>query len=204
MWRFLIRHWCYLKAESIGQQGRRRFTAKTLFALLTFTSCTTLCAQKIEIVLVNGKTGRPVANACVSVWMTKDIRTRATIRTDKDGIAWLGLTKNDKEADVTPNVKLGCGGDGAINPVFKYADLLSAYTAVDAPSCTLPEKMQEARWKEMGPLSTKEVIQKGFVSANTCGKVTRAPQPGVVILFVRAKNFHEKVEDWKACEYFPL
>lgn len=83
-------------------------------------------------------------------------------------------------------------------------ELIRRAGAVEAPSCTLPEKMPQARWKEMDPLSTKEVIQKGFVSANTCGKVTRAPQPGVVILFVRAKNFHEKVEDWKAGEYFPL
>ena len=136
--------------------------------------------------------------------MTKDTRTTATIRTDKDGIARLRLTKNDNEVDVSVNLKLGCGGDGVINPAFKYADLLSAYTAVEAPSCSLPENAPEARWKEMDPISTKEVLQKGFVSANTCGKVTRSPQPGQVLLFVRPRNFREKVYDWRNSDAFPF
>jgi hypothetical protein len=182
-----------------------RIAAKAVLALLALASCaTSVCAQTIEIRLVNGKSGRPVANVCLSVWMTKDTRATATIRTNKNGIAQLRLTQKDNEVDISPNLKLGCGGDGAINPVFKYADSLSIYTAVDAPSCVFPENMPKARWKEIDPISTKEVLQHGVVSANTCGKVNRSPQPGEVILFVRSKNFGEKVEDWKNSDAFPF
>jgi hypothetical protein len=33
--------------------------------------------------------------------------------------------------------------------------------------------------------STKEVLQKGIVMPNTCGKAMASPIPGVVVIFVR-------------------
>jgi hypothetical protein len=71
------------------------------------------------------------------------------------------------------------------------------------PSCAFPESVPRARWKELD-FSTKEVLQHGVVSSNTCGEATASPQPGEVILFVRPRNFREKVQDWKASEAFPL
>ncbi len=114
------------------------------------------------------------------------------------------LLKKASDVSISYDPRLGCGGTGAINPVVKYDDTLSPYSAGDHPSCAFPESMPNARWKEMDPISTKEVLVHGVVSANTCGKAMASPQPGVVILFVRSRNFHEKVEDWKASEYFPL
>jgi hypothetical protein len=182
-----------------------RFAAKGFLALFLFASCSTaLRAQTIQIKLVNGRTGRPVAGACVGAW-TKGASNKMSlyIPADKDGVARLRLTQKDSEVDISYNPKLGCGGTGAINPVLKYDDTLTTYSTGDHPSCAFPESMPLARWKELD-FSTKEVLQHGVVSANTCGEATASPQPGEVILFVRPRNFREKVQDWKASEAFPL
>jgi hypothetical protein len=192
-----------------GDKSSRKFfamrlAAKGLLALLFFASyATALRAQTIQIKLVNGKTGRPVAGACVGAWMMKDIRMSAFIPMDKDGVARLRLTHKDNEVDISYNSKLGCGGTGAINPVLKYDDTLSTYSTGDHPSCAFSESVPNARWKEID-FSTKEVLQHGVISANTCGKVTASPQPGEVILFVRPRNFQEKVHDWQNREAFPF
>jgi hypothetical protein len=181
-----------------------RVAAKGLLALLFLTSCATaLRAQIIQIKLVDGKTGRPVAGACVGAWMRKDTRMAVYIPTDKNGVARLSITQKDNEVDISYNSKLGCGGKGAVNPVLKYDGSLTTYSTGDHPSCAFPESMANARWKEID-FSTKEVLQHGVVSANTCGKATASPQPGEVILFVRPRNFREKVQDWKASEAFPF
>jgi hypothetical protein len=195
-----------------GNKSSRRsfamnFAAKGLLAFLFFASyATALRAQTIQFKVVNGKTGRPVANVCVNAvdeW-SKTAWISVYIRTDKNGVAQLRLTHNDNEVDISYNLKLYCGPDGAINPVLKYNDTLRTYTTLYHPSCAFPQSIPNAREKEMDPISTKEVLQHGFVSANTCGKVTASPQPGQVILFVRPRNFHEKVQDWHNNEAFPL
>jgi hypothetical protein len=182
-----------------------RFAAKGFFALLFFASCATaLRAQTIEIKLIDGKTGRPVKGACVGALM-KDASNRIFpfIPADKHGVAQLRLTEKDSEINISYDPKLGCGGSGVFNPVLKYDDTLTTYTTGYNPSCAFPESVPNARYKELD-FATKEVLQHGVVSANTCGKVTASPQPGEVILFVRPRNFHEKVHDWQSSEFFPL
>lgn len=182
-----------------------RFPAKKFLTLLLVALCAgALRAQTIQIKVVNGKNGRPVAGVCVGLWNRKDTQLPVYIPTDKDGIARVRLTQKDSDRDISYNPQLGCGGTGTINPVLKYDDTLAPYSTGEHPSCAFPESMPNARWKETDSIPTKEVLQKGYVSANTCGKATASPQPGMVILFVRARNFHEKVQDWKAGEYFPL
>lgn len=190
-----------------NKRGRKFFgmmlAAKMLLALILFASCAAvLCAQTIQIKLVDGKTGRPVAGACVGAWMKAKMPHYVVLHTDKDGVAELRLTQNDNEVDISYNLKLGCGGTGAINPVLKYGDTVTTTTG-DYPSCAFPESMPNARWKDLD-FSTSDVLDRGVVSANTCGKISALPQPGEVILFVRPRNFHEKVHDWKASEAFPF
>lgn len=178
------------------------FAARGFLALSLFASCAT--AQTIQIKLLDGKTGHTVASACVGAWM-KDASNKMSvyIPVDKVGIARLRLTQKDTEVDISYNPKLGCGGNGAINPVLKYDETLTTYSTGYHPSCAFPESMPRARWKGLD-FPTKEVFEHGVVSVNTCGKATASPQPGEVILFVRPRNFREKVQDWKAGEAFPL
>jgi hypothetical protein len=196
-----------------GDKSRRRFFAMKFAAtgLLTFlffaSYATALSAQTIQIKVVDGKTGRPVAGVCVGVWITdasnKTLPLTPYIPADKNGVARLRLAQKDNEVNISYDPKLGCGGSGAINPVLKYDDTLTSYTTLDHPSCAFPQSIPNARFNEID-FSTNEVIQHGVVSANTCGKVTASPQPGEVILFVRPRNFREKVQDWLNSEAFPL
>lgn len=179
-----------------------RLAREGLLSLLLFIPCaTTLCAQTIQITLVNGKTGRPSVGICVGVW-TNDTAKTVHIPTDKDGIARLSLTHNDNEVDIS-HVWKPCGANGAINPVLKYDDLLRIGPTFDNPSCASPESVALARWKEI-EFSTKEVLQHGIASANTCSKITLSPQPGKLILFVRTRSLREKVQDWKNSDTFPF
>lgn len=178
------------------------FAARGFFALSLFASCAT--AQTIQIKLVDGKTGRPVASGCVGAWM-KDASDKMSlfVPVDEAGTARLRLTQKESEVDISYNPKLGCGGTGALNPVLKYDETLTTYSTGYHPSCAFPEDMPRARWKGLD-FPTRDVLAHGVVSANTCGKATASPQPGEVILFVRPRNFWEKVQDWKASEAFPL
>jgi hypothetical protein len=181
-----------------------RLASKAFVALLFFASyATALRAQTIQIMLVNGNTGRPVAGACVGVWMMKDTRMGVFIPTDKNGVARLRLTQKDNEVDISYNSKLGCGGNGAINPILKYDDTLTTYTTGYNPSCAFAQNVPKARWKGID-FSTKEVLQHGAGSANTCERATASPQSGEVILFVRSRSFREKVHDWLDSEAFPF
>lgn len=190
--------------------SRRRFfamrlAAKGFLALLLFASyATALRAQTIQIMLVNGKTGRPVAGACAGAWM-KDASNKMSlyIPTDKDGVARLVLTHKDSDVHISYNPKLGCGGTSAINPVLKYGDTLTTYSTSYHPSCAVPATMPDAGWKEID-FPTKEVLQHGVASANTCGKATASLQPGEVILFVRPRTFREKVRAWQESDAFPF
>jgi hypothetical protein len=180
-----------------------RFAAKGLLPLFLVASCAAaLCAQTIQIKVVDGKTGRSVKSVCVGI-QTKDLKSPVYIPTDKNGVAWLSFTHKNNEIDIFYNPKLGCGGTGVINPVLKYIDTFTSYTTGYNPSCAFPENMPGTRWKEIDSISTNEVFQHGFASANTCGKVTASPQPGQVILFVRPRNSQEKRQDCKAGE-FPI
>ena len=140
-----------------------RLTAKGFLALLLFASCTAaLRAQTIQFKVVNGKTGRPVADVCVGVQM-KNATLPVYIPTDKDGVARLRLTLNDNEVDISYNVKLSCGGTGAINPVLKYNDTLGTSTTGDHPSCAVPESVPNGRWKGTDP-----PLDEGGASAWRC------------------------------------
>lgn len=173
--------------------------------LLSALRATTLHAQTIQIRLLDGKTGRPVAHACVGVSMKNDHPAKGTIYesvdipTDTSGTAQLRLTEKDEEAKVSYDPKLGCGGHSAINPVLKYDITLAAYSSLYNPTCAFPESIPNARYHEIA-FSTKDVIEHGLMSANTCGKVIVSPQPGEVILFVRPRNHQEKKQDCLAGE----
>jgi len=89
-----------------------RFAGMALLALLLFGSCATaLRAQTIQIMLVNGKTGRTITHRSeLTVLVGKRKGTifngSLEIPTDKDGIARLRLTHNESEVNVPD-----CEGD---------------------------------------------------------------------------------------------
>lgn len=94
------------------KSGRRPFAmrsaAKGLLALFLFVSCAVvLCAQTIQIKLVDGKTGRPVTYSSLMSLRTilyvrpgGESELTLLLPADKHGVALLRLTHNDSEINV--------------------------------------------------------------------------------------------------------
>ncbi len=148
-----------------------------------------LSAQTIQIKLLNGKNGRPLAGKCVNVWVGNRRKEAMAVPTDQDGIAALKLTENDAETDTRHEWK-ACGLLGVINPVVKYSDEIKINTS--EVSCE--PHTADFSWLAIKAFPTKEVLQSGIVTANTCGKTTASPEPGQIILFVRPLSFWEKMK----------
>jgi hypothetical protein len=137
-----------------------------------------LSAQTIKIKLVNGRDGRPMANKWVDLGIGNIVHM-LTISTDKEGVASFRLT--DDDADVNT---------GVANPVVKY----NGSFRVHAPFALCQPDGANYSWLAITTFSTKEVLEQGIVSANSCGKTTAGPVPREVIIFVRPLTFWETLK----------
>ena len=149
-----------------------------------------LGAQTLEIKLVDGRNGRPMvgASSYVNVWVGGERKEAIAIPTDDNGVARLQLTLNPNEVNV-PN-STGHGTIVANHPVVKYDESFR----INAPYVLCGSGEGNHSWLELKNFSTKEVLDHGYASVNTCGKVTASPQPGQVVLFVRPLTFWEKMK----------
>jgi hypothetical protein len=149
-----------------------------------------LSAQTIEIKLVDGRNGYPMVGGYshVNIWVGRDRKEAIVIPTDGKGVARLQLTMNPSEVNI-PNST----NNGSIvmdHPVMKYDESFR----INAPYVLCEKEGGHYSWLEFKNFSTKEVLDHGFASVNTCGKVTVSPQPGEVVLFVRPLTFWEKMK----------
>ena len=164
---------------------------RRLLLLAAFNSTGTfLCAQTIEFKLIDGRNGHPIANTCVNAWVGGAQRDALAIPTDKNGIARLRLTDVDDEVNTHGRWK-DCGEFGVINPVVKYEDSVS----VNVSYVLCEPHGKDFSWLEVKHFATKQVLQQGVVTTNTCGKSMGSPGPGEVIIFVRPLNFWEKLKE---------
>jgi len=175
-------------------KGRRDFfmalsVLRLSVAIVFVLSGTALCAQTIEIKLVNGRNGAPMSDACVNLWAGTEREEAMAIPTDKNGVARLRLTEKDSEINIQSHWK-GCGEFGVVNPVVKYNDSLR----INAGYVLCQSRKSDYSWLAIRDFSTKEVLQRGVVTANTCGKATASPKPGEVIIFVRPLSWWEKLK----------
>jgi hypothetical protein len=123
-------------------------------ALLVFTSCPVLFAQNIQIKLLNGKSGRPIAGA---------------IHSQAGGV---------------------CGAFGVVDPVVKYADTIRVN--VGYVSCA--SHKSDFSWLATTGVPTKDLIEQGIVTPNTCGRPSASQKPGELTIFVRPLTFWEKLK----------
>jgi hypothetical protein len=160
-----------------------------LFLWVTFSSVSTLLsAQTLEIKLIDGRNGHPMANTCVNVWVGDERKYPLAVPTDKNGAARLQLTESDVEVNTNDGWK-GCGEFGVINPVVKYKDFIK----VNVGYVVCESHRTDYSWVEVKNIPTKRIVHEGVVSANTCGKPTASPKPGELIIFVRPLSFSEKL-----------
>jgi hypothetical protein len=158
-------------------------------ALLFASSGTVLHAQTIKIKFVNGKSGQPIANTCVNTWVGTGRIEAMAIPTDKDGVAWLYLT--DKHTEVnTQNRPKNCGDFGVAHPVVKYADTIR----VVAGYAVCQPHASDYSWLATMTFSTKQIVQRGIVTPNNCGKSTASANPGELVIFVRPRTWWEKLK----------
>jgi hypothetical protein len=149
-----------------------------------------LAAQTLEIKLVDGRNGRPMigTSAYVNVWVGGERKEAIAIPTDDNGVARLQLTLNPNEENIP--ISTGHGTIVEKHPVVKYDESFR----INAPYVLCGPGGGSYSWLELKNFSTKEVLDHGYASANTCGKVTVSPQPGQVVLFVRPLTFWEKMK----------
>lgn len=110
------------------------------------------------------------------------------IPTDESGVARLQLTLNPNEVNV-PN-STGHGTIVANYPVVQYDESFR----INVPYVVCGSGEGDHSPLGLKNFSTKEVLDHGYASGNTCGKVTATPQPGQVVLFVRRPTFMEKMK----------
>jgi hypothetical protein len=134
-----------------------------LLALLVPTFCAFAGNGTVEIYVVNGKNGKPVANTHVLVFQgvsTEDItqlKHSIELRTDSDGVAVLSK-------DAMPWLRVSVDWH---RPCQKYPR------------------------GGIYPLAT--IVDTGLVTPNTCSSITAKASPGKLYLFVRDETFLEKM-----------
>jgi len=147
-------------------------------------------AVVIRIKLVSGRTGRAVAGVCVNVWVGNERKSALAIPTDNDNVASLRLTNRDAEVSAQMRWE-ECGDFGATDPVVAYASSIGIN--VGYVLCQVRRAVHT--WLATLSFDTKQVLQSGIVSANTCGKAKALPTPGEVVLFVRPLSWWEKLKE---------
>jgi hypothetical protein len=165
-----------------------RCALRFLAFLVLSASGTLLYAQTIEIKLVNGRNGRPLPRTCVNVWVGSERKDAMGIPTDENGVAKLRLTDKDSEVDVRRDWKV-CGNFGVIDPVVKYNDSIR----INVSYVLCQPHTPDYSWLSLTTFSMERLIQRGIVTANSCGKATASPKSGELVIFARPLSFWEKM-----------
>ena len=149
-----------------------------------------LDAQTVEIKLLDGRNGRPMvgASSYVNVWVGGERKEAIAIPTNDSGVARLQLTFNPKEV----NVPISTGQSTIVekHPIVEYSESLR----INAPYVLCGSEEVNHSPLEVKSFNMVEVLDHGYASGNTCGKVKASPQPGQVFLFVRPLTFSEKMK----------
>ncbi len=172
--------------------GHRPFgIVKFIVLLFLFLYGASLSAQTLEIKLVDGRSGRPIvgASSYVNVWVGTERKEAIAIPTDRNGVARLQLTVNASEVNI-PNYSNGRGSIVVEHPIANYNE----FFRINTPYVLCGSGGSNYSWLRLEQFSTTEILQHGYVSPNSCGKVTLPQQPGQVILFVRPLTWWEKLK----------
>ncbi len=160
---------------------------KRLVLLFLILPGLSLCAQTLEIILLDGRSGSPMVGASshVNAWVGTERKAAIVINTDKEGAARIQLTLDPAEVNI-PNSQ----NNGSIvleHPIVMYGD----FFRINTPYALCVSEGSKYSWLSLERFSTKEILRHGYASPNTCGKRTVSPHPGQVVLFVRPLTWWE-------------
>jgi hypothetical protein len=173
------------------EQLRRRGILDFILLVFIFFPGMSLFAQTIEIKqLVDGRNGRPMVgpSSYVNVWVGGERKEAIAIPTDAQGVARLRLTLNSSEVNIP--ISKNSGSTVVDHPVVRYDESFR----INAPYVLCEPGGSNDSWLGLRSITTKAILDHGYVSANTCGSVTVLPQPSQIILFVRPLTFREKLK----------
>jgi hypothetical protein len=140
-------------------------------------------AQTLRVRLVNGSSGKPIANSYFNVWVGDQRKQAEPVPIDGGGNAVLMLTGSTAGGGVQEAQ--------ARSATFPYAPEIK----IQAGFVLCQDKQQKYSWLHIRPYSTEEWVRVGIVTANTCGKAVAKPEPGLLTIFVRPLNFWEKLSE---------
>ena len=140
-------------------------------------------AQTLSVRLLNGRSGKPMANTYVNVWVGDQRKAAVPVLIGSNGSGALSLT--DRETDV--RVQAG----SSPSTIFLYAPEVRLQVGFALCQTT----RQKYSWLQITPYSTDQWTRTGIVTANTCGKAMAKPQPGVLTIFVRPLTFWEGLSE---------
>jgi hypothetical protein len=163
---------------------------KRLMSLFLILFGMSLSAQTLEITLVDGRNGRPMvgSSSYVNVWVGTERKEAIAIPTDGKGVARLRLTIDASEVNI-PNSQ-NRGSIVVDHPIVNYDESFR----INAPYVLCGSGGSNYSWLRSEQFSTKEILDHGYASPNTCSKVTIPPHPGQVIIFVRPLTLWEKLK----------
>ena len=183
----------YSETQMAGCQNRPHLcfgNLKFLTSLFLILHGVSLSAQTLEITLVDGRNGHPMVgtSSYVNVWVGTERKEAIAVPTDGKGVARIQLTSNPHEVNI-PNSK-NSGSIVVDHPIVKYDESLR----INTPYVLCGSGGSNYSWLRSGNFSTKEILDHGYASPNTCGKITIQPHPGQVIIFVRPLTWWEKLK----------
>jgi len=127
-------------------------------------------AQKISITLLDGRNGHPMKNETIDVWMGKRAEgTPLQVKTDERGKAEFTVAAKDQAFVVAGEWVIDCR--------------------------PLPPRNSGKSLVDSNVYYIKDVLNAGFFTQNTCGRVTRNAEPGEFIFFVRPAHWWEKMRE---------
>ncbi len=151
------------------------FLILALFAI-GGTSCN---AQTLHVRLLNGKTGKPLPNAYVNVWVGDQRKDAVPIVIDSNGEASLSLTNSASDPQLQ--------AESVHSPTFLYSPEIRVQVGFVLCQVT----RQKYSWLHITPYSTTDWVRTGLVTSNACGKSATKPEPGVLTIFARPLSFWE-------------
>ncbi len=115
-----------------------------------------LCAQTLEISLVDGRNGRPMvgASSYVNAWVGTERKEAIAIPTDRNGVARLQLTLNAGELNI-PNPSDDRGSIAVDHPVVNYNESFR----INTPFVLCGSGGSNYSWLRSENFSTKEILQ---------------------------------------------
>ena len=140
-------------------------------------------AQTLRVRMLNGSSGKPIANSYVNVWVGDQRKQAVPVPIDGSGNAVLMLAGSTAGG--------GAQQESAHVATFPYAPEIK----IQAGFVLCQDKQQKYSWLHITPYSTEEWIRTGIVTTNTCGKAVAKPEPGLLTIFVMPLNFWEKLSE---------